>query len=339
MMRRWLGIAVFLSVTTLVAAQTPQGSEPFQPNPDYMLTSKQGPYMIYVASFRGDQAGPIAQDLVTELRRTHKLPAYLLRRLDEDAAAERDRIRAEQTQRFGEGYKYGRKVKVLEDWAVLVGNYSTMDRAKEDLDRIKQTPKPRNLPIFSQLQEWTNPLAEKGKDRSKPAEKMQDTKIETFRRAFVTRNPLAPKADVARADDQPVLRQLNAHERYSLLNCKAPYTLVVMEFRAPVQVESDTPSVFDQKAFAGSKSPYAPDKNYLEHAVILASRLTEDLRDNGKGYEAYLLHTRSSTLVTVGGFTGPKDPELQKAKQALAGMKVGGIQLLRQPYPCQVPKM
>lgn len=339
-MARLCCVLIALISLTTAAAQAPGPADVFQPNPEYLLSARQGPFMIYVASFRGDRAGPLAQDLVAELRKTYKLQAFLLRRIDEDAAAERDRIRQEELKRYGPEFKRGKKVLVLEDWAVLVGNYATFDKAADDLKRIKQVEKPRNLDIFPHLQQYTNPLAETRKPgKVTEAQQLQDTRIETFRRAFVAPNPLAPRAAVARGnDDQQTLQAWNESEKYSLLRNPGTFSLVVMEFRAPVEVQDDSPSVFDQKNMAAFRSPYAPDHRHLEHAVALARQLRDQLNDNGKGYEAFLLHTKNATLVTVGSFKSADDPEMQKVVRALAGLNVGGIQLLRTPYPCQVPR-
>lgn len=340
MLRHFAAMLTPLFLAAFASAQEPPAADTFQADPELLLSARQGPYMIYVCSFRGDNAGPLAQDLARELRTQHKLSAFLLRRVDEDAAADRDRIRQEQMQKPGGSLRAGRKVRVLEDWAVLVGNYRDLDAAAADLKRIKQVEKPRNLNIFNELQVLSNPLAERSRSgKTAESQKLQETRIETFRKAFATRNPLAPKAAVAKGEDASKLQALNQYEKRSLSRCKAPYTLVVMEFRGPVDVSEDKPSIFDQKAFAGSRSPYGPDKNHLEHAVLLAERLADQLSDNGKGYEAYLLHTSRSTMVTIGGFQSQDDPELKKAMQALAGQNVGGIQLLKNPYPCQVPKL
>src|SRR5262245_2920818 len=70
------------SVTHPLSGATVGGSdEPFQPKPDYLLTARQGPFMVYICSFHGDNAGPLAQDLAKELRDTYKLKAFLLRRV------------------------------------------------------------------------------------------------------------------------------------------------------------------------------------------------------------------------------------------------------------------
>ena len=327
-------MAFFCCAATSLWAQAPNQQVPT----DYWLTAKNGQYVIYMASFRGDEAQSLAVDLVTELRKTHKLPAFVFRRLDEDALAEKERLRQEYIRRYGaDAAKNMKKVMVLEEYAVVVGQYANQDAARKDLDRIKKIPKPTNLPIFSSLQVWTDPRNKDAQGQMYGVgDQIKEKKFDTFNFAFVTRNPLMPRM----AHNQPdnALQVLNQAEKYSLLNCKKPYTLVVMEFRAPVEIKESKPSVFDQAVLSGSRSPYAPSQNYLEYSLNLAQRLSEVLRDNGRGYEAYLLHTRTSTLVTVGAFDGPDDQKLLETKKQLAGMEVAGVKLLQVPYPCKVPK-
>ncbi len=332
---RWVCILPWLGLAAMASAQAPSSNVP----QDYWLTAKHGQYLIYMASFRGDEAQALAVDLVAELRKTHKLPAYIFRRIDEDALAEKERLRQETIRRYGpDAVKNMKKVMVLEEFAVVLGHYATQEAARKDLDRIKKVPKPAHLPIFSSLQVWTDPRNKDEKGQMYGVgDQIKENKFDTFSFAFVTRNPLVPK--MAQPAQDQALQILNQSEKFSLLNCKKPFTLVVMEFRAPVDIKDHKPSVFDQSPLlSGSKSPYAPSERYLEHSLTLARRLSEVLSDNGKGYETYLLHTRHSTLVTVGGFDGPQDPKLLETKKQLAGMEVAGIKLLNVPYPCKVPR-
>jgi hypothetical protein len=40
------------------------------------------------------------------------------------------------------------------------------------------------------------------------------------------------------------------------------------------------------------------------------------------GFDAYVLHTRRSSIVAVGGFTGPDDPEMQKTAEKILKLKL-----------------
>jgi len=63
-------------------------------------------------------------------------------------------------------------------------------------------------------------------------------------------------------------------------------------------------------------------------------------------FEAYVLHTRYSSVVTIGGFDGPADPRLLQLKQQLAKIQIldqnsgyKALELFAQPLPMQVPQL
>src|SRR4029079_19725840 len=60
-----------------------------------------------------------------------------------------------------------------------------------------------------------------------------------------------------------------------------------------------------------------------EQAESLAKVLRE-MTKNGQllGIEAFVLHTRDASLVTVGQFDGPYDPELIRTRDMLASIKL-----------------
>ena len=76
----------------------------------------------------------------------------------------------------------------------------------------------------------------------------------------------------------------------------------------------------------------------LANAAEMAHNLAKVLRHKDLGYESYVLHTRNSSIVTVGSFSGPKDPELLKLAGELAGKKIGAVDLTAQPAAMKVPQ-
>jgi hypothetical protein len=58
---------------------------------------------------------------------------------------------------------------------------------------------------------------------------------------------------------------------------------------------------------------------------------------HGNSFDAYVLHTRHSSIVTVGGFDQPNDPRLQQLQRQLANLKIGPIECFARPMPMQVP--
>src|SRR5207245_6607079 len=103
------------------------------------------------------------------------------------------------------------------------------------------------------------------------------------------------------ADDLRLIRTLNADETYSLLKCPKKYTLAVKQISMPVQIQSKmtSSSLFDKFGWGGSKE---------DAAAVSAHNLAELLRKGrieGLPIEAYVLHTKYCSYVTVGGFNSP----------------------------------
>ncbi|HMP02860.1 MAG TPA: SPOR domain-containing protein [Gemmatales bacterium] len=311
-----------------------RGKVEADPNKVYWLSAGDGAYVIYVASFRGDSAEEMARNLVQELRADFKLPAFMLKRVDEEAQAERERLRKLQEERGQTSRAV--KVRVFEDYAVLIGGFKSEEAARKALPELKKRQAPKTLPHV-RLQIWTDPLSARREGRHEPAKPLEEGRVSPFGHAFVTRNPLTTRLNPVEVQQVAAANQaLGAAEKFSIFNNKKPYTLVVMVFRAPAQLQQERPSVFDLNAgFFGTRT--RTTQSPWQNANWLADRLAHQLQDGGKGYETYLLHTSEATLVTVGGFSGPADPALKEAQQRLARLNVGGIQLLDMPYPMQVP--
>ena len=64
------------------------------------------------------------------------------------------------------------------------------------------------------------------------------------------------------------------------------------------------------------------------------ARLLHDCR----GYDAYVLHTPTSSVVTVGAYADTNADELHQAQQKLKNLQLGWIQLVSNPLPMPVPK-
>ncbi len=105
------------------------------PDKAYTITEGNGPYMIMACSFSGEEAEKQAQELVLELRKRYKLPAYLYKK------------RFELTQAQGRGFdQYGDPVRMryhtdskIDEVAVLVGDYPSVEDsdAQKTLKKIK----------------------------------------------------------------------------------------------------------------------------------------------------------------------------------------------------------
>ena len=117
------------------------------PSKDYQLTEGNGPWTILACTFSGDGAEEQAHELVLELRRRYKLPAYTHRmHFDLEAAEGRglNRLGGAVQMRYRRG-------NTVDEIAVLVGDYPTVDdpEAQRTLKRLKQVAadctKPRRM--------------------------------------------------------------------------------------------------------------------------------------------------------------------------------------------------
>ena len=107
-----------------------------------LLTENNGPYLIMAYSFSGEGAEKQAQELVLELRKRYKLPAYIYKKRFELSKAQ------------GRGFdSYGDPVQMsyhagdkLEEVAVLVGDYPSLEdsdgSANAEENQIRQAEMP-----------------------------------------------------------------------------------------------------------------------------------------------------------------------------------------------------
>jgi hypothetical protein len=154
----------------------------------------------------------------------------------------------------------------------------------------------------------------------------------------------------------PLWKELNANETYSLLENKHTWTLVVKEFEgvSVIQVRSpSSSSSFLEMLGMGDKSGET-----LNAAALNAHNMAKALRDTKMLKEmkldAYVFHTRRSSVVTVGGFDSLDDPQLKLLQTKITFpvgqqpqdlTKNGGkpadlaqLRLMAQPMPMKIPR-
>ena len=311
---------------------------------DYQLTTRDGPYLILVASFVGDDAADMAQRLVAELRKDYKLQAYWYSKSEQERA-ERDRLLEEWKRQNGNAP--ARKVRIVDEYTVLVGHYKSMDAANSDLARIKKLKPPTSVPAGPGLFIARPKYKENMPNWLDGGKIQQGGTVSQFSRAFVVRNPLLPAekpvagSDGALDDEETALLNLNAGEKHSLMKCKGKWTLLVSVRGGPSITQSTKPSVFDKV------NPWSPEigtpikltsRGDDSNHIVEARELAEALRDRKFGYEAYVLHTRGASFVTIGGFNAPNDVEMLRIHKQVAGLKVGTSKLLDTPMPMPVPR-
>jgi hypothetical protein len=318
------------------------------PNKEYLLGSDDGPWMICISSYRGDEdhqdpalrPKEMARRLVLELRRDYNLEAFMFNRSEE--------LRRQQQQALEKWHeKYdaanqkapARKIRIPNEWAVMVGHYKDLDDAGKAVAKLKKQPPPKS--VKGSVAVMSTKLSGRKVD-------VQAAEMNVFAGAFACRNPLAPKPP--RPDDEdafdPFLTKLNAGEPYNLLKAPRPYTLMVKVYQgATVVVPDSKPSVFSSMRARNETAAerqfrlfnQAKGKN-LDSAGDAANNLAKILRHKDLDYQSYVLHTRDSSIVTVGSFDSPNDRELLRLQRELAGKKIGHVDLIGQPRPVKVPR-
>jgi hypothetical protein len=309
----------------------------------YEVTPGAGPWMILTTTYTGPTARGMAYKLLAELRDHYKLPAYIFSYGDEDRRKEQERIAREKErirkiiarqQKFLEGTKGElgvvapvriRTRRFEDQYGVLVGGYPSFEAARQEMLRIKKLKPPDPKRVAMPILHVADP-----KDK-----KATPAYLSPFTQAFVVRNPTLKSQVAAHRNDRPdpFLKKLNAEETYNLLKCGKRFTLAVAVFRGASIIQSGkTTSNFLDKLGAGN--PGAA----LNASALNAHNVAEFLRTK-LNFEAYVLHTKYYSVVTVGSFDNLKDPQVKALKDRLSRLKLDPIPMLPQAYPMQVPQL
>jgi len=305
-----------------------------------------GPWMICVRSYVGSDSRKQAEALAADLRKTHKVAAYLYERNGEQRRAEKARVEAirqaenKKAQPFLEAMKQAKaeaaakgytfiddaaKIKVPvpyhetpEQWAVLIGPFESMEGASKMLPAVKRLPTPKDESLCDRElvgAEVKDPKTGKSEWKS------QYHAINPYGQSFVSRNPMLiekPKFEDRKLDDFTV--ELNDGVKHSLLAAKKPYTLMVKAYTMPTKsaTAAATSSVFGSK-----KAPGSSTADLLQGATVEAESLVAALRDPGmkpRSYDAYVFHHSRGSIVTVGQFDSADDAALLELQQELKGI-------------------
>lgn len=320
----------------------PAPAEEPDPNRDIAVTPEVGEWMICVASYTGPESHVWARGMVALLREPgYRLPAYVFNRGAEERRKERERIqeilRSRQKLEAETGtlvhagkMRIPRYANVEDQVAVLIGGYRDMDTARRALDEIRKLPAPD--PKRVKLDGVITMNKEKGQEEAKGQLAFRNP----FKHGFVVRNPsLPPRPPADRSLDVAELRRLNEDEPYSLLKCKKKITLAIREFQLPTLIQSET-------EFKGllKKASFLTSASDDDAAAKSANNLAEFLNKK-VNMEAYVLHTKFSSVVTVGGFDSLDDPRVQTVRAQVDRMnqdpRYDQFKLFPVPRPMQVP--
>jgi hypothetical protein len=315
----------------------------------WLVKPETGAYFICVKSYSrpakpkpGDEglsARELAEALATDIRDNHRVYAYLFEYISEErkaemaaiaAARERARIFASQLDKYRQDAQLKGMVFMEEDRitvhhksvnyndqiAVLVGGFKTDEDARKALDKVHTWPSPKNKMLMDGAA-----IVATGKD-GKPG--VQEGYMNPYMTATIVPNPSIPRQQAASSEAtiDPIITKLNHNRPYSLLKATKGWTLAVKSFTAPVEIVGRDG---DGKS-AMKKIGTSSGGDVLQAGAVQAEALAKALREmkgpGGQvlGLESFVLHTRTSSIVTVGQFDSPNDPALIQTQQLLKGI-------------------
>ncbi len=276
------------------------------PNKTYQITPDVGPYVICAASYTGATAVDLSHQVVLCLRRRDNLPAYV-HNWGEERRQQQHEWARQQKEKYGPEYRVRGLVRYDDECVVLIGGYKSMEEATEALKDVKKLKMPE---VSLGPNQTVNPIiltpAEGGKGT-------QLYEVSPFINCFVTHNPTVKIEHAAKKDD-PFLKELNSDEEFSLLKCPSEYTLMVRCYAgvSTFQPQTSSSSSFLNNLFSDSGG------KVLNAGAAQAHETARVLRSIRPGYDAYVLHTRQASFVTVGGFNGPDDKRLLRVREQMA---------------------
>lgn len=362
-MKRELLVAVSMSivfpllVSPAFAAKKWKSLVPFtkkveaDPDRNYELQDVNGPWMILAASFSGENGLRQADQLTLELRRSLNRPVYVHRRVFDFTAP----VQGIGLNKYNQPrqMKY-RQDKRVDEVAVLVGDFDSPEsrEIQKTLEELKTVWTPsldyrRNQGTsqrFVGLKTGYRKLHDQYQKVSGKGEKKETGPMSN---AFVTRNPLLPAEYFIPKGIDSFVVKLNKRNRYNLLDNPAAYSVKIATFRGKSTMKITEADTIGTSAEA------------LDKAADNANRLGAALRS--RGIEAWVLHDRFESIVTVGSFTSVGRPrpdgkiemnpavyrEIQRYKgrnSNLGGIVrvkpvvIDGINCDVQPQPVMIPR-
>jgi hypothetical protein len=311
------------------------------PDRDYPIAADVGEWMILAGTFTGDAGPDLAKQLAYQIRKNHNLPAFVFTYADPDRERKHDLLRQAQVPSpTNPGMVLAAHIE--RSYCVLVGGYKDVDAAHAALTAFKKLPGPELKAPAGVLPFPVVTASKNAADGKTPEEVF---KINPFAIAYVVRNPTTPRPDKKiEAQNDPFLLKLNEGEEFSLLKNDKPYTLAIKESlcRRTVKLQKgETSGFLESIGFGGSKG------ESLGAAAEDAHELAGALRR--LHYDAYVLHTRTSSVVAIGGFESENDPGIAKAREdvrkfhqlvlsKLSPAQSDPLNLLRDPVLIPIPR-
>jgi hypothetical protein len=344
------GVLKTAPATGLPAGIEPERSRtPAAPANPYPLPADAGPWLICAAHYIGFDGATLAKQLVEELRNKHNLKAWIYNRGEEERRKQDEEWQRYKAQFPPDTPLRRRGVRIQDEWAILVGNFPDFKAASEFLPTIKDLPIPnlklddgRRCPFEVFTYQEMDPKTKKLVTRQKF--------MKPYHNAMVVRSPLAPN-DSKQSNWDPIWPKLNAYEDYSLLKNPKTFTLLVKKYSGGASINGGSSDTGASKGILAAIGLGSNPGERLNAAGLQAHELARFLSDKRRfGFDAYVLHTRTSSIVTVGAFDSPNGDDLLRVKQQLANLKFSTdsghsdpkhpdpIGLMASPVVVQVPK-
>jgi hypothetical protein len=306
-------------------------------NAAFAVTPEAGPWMICAASYQGPDAPELANKLCIYLR-THRYEAtYVFNRGNEERKQLQEELDRWQREHPGVPRRWRLAHMQEEQLAVLIGGFRSLEAASAELKNVRKLDLPdiklnSGKPAFDTYDAYEQALGKKGYELKRYA-------INPFHTAFVIRNPTIPQERKQQAKADPFWKRLNAGEPRSLYKCPKPWTLAVQEYTGAtvIQPTSSSGGFLEKLGFNEQNLG-----KRLDASALQAQQVCDLLKKFG--YQSYVLHTRTSSVVTVGEFNARDDKELMRVQLELkrfsfkdkAGNEI--VKLFAQPLPMEVPR-
>jgi hypothetical protein len=283
---------------------------------EYLLTPKNGPYHIKIASYVGDRGIEYALRLASELRNTHGMPAYVFNHKEKEPFYRPDAEKlAEMRKQFhGSAPRFPQlKTPIQDNWVVVVGDFQGIENDRA-FDAAMKKLKRLNRESFSQ------PVAVELRWGTKANGKDPNELVGLHG----TANPLRPR-DQKLSDDElktlKLIKSMNDAEPFSIYQLRKPYTLCVFKFTAAAGIVKNEKKSLMTKLMPGGEKKKIDMGTAADNAHIFCKTL------RGMGYDAYVFHSDSASCVCVNGYEGRNDPKWVEDFRKFEKMDVYGIKL------------
>ncbi|MBX9580377.1 MAG: hypothetical protein K2X87_08725, partial [Gemmataceae bacterium] len=329
------------------------------PNHPLQLRPEHGSYFVLVKSYSrpgrpdpndpGMTARELAEGLAAAVRKVDAtVPIYLYEYVSDEkradaAAAAAARQRSAAFLASVEEYRKQSKLNDMEflepdsrvryksfshkdQIGVFVGGYRTEDEAVRALAVVKRWPTPADNRLLDGAA-IVRPVTPAGPDgRTDGRTTIERGFLNPFTQAMVVPNPLSPRPKAqGPAGLDPFMVKLNERNPYSLLKATKTWTLGVKSFSAPIVYSSsdDTAGVMKKPTGKGlGGDVLTAGSGQAEQLAEAIRKMTGPTTEGSRplNLEAFVLHTRYASLVTVGQFDSPTDPALQETLRILQGL-------------------